>query len=306
MEVATARLAQARAALVEEQAHALQAQSEWRQFDRPGEPHALALREPQVASAEAGVRLAQAEVAGAKRDLERTRIVAPYAGRVLEQSVDTGQYVSVGTVLAHVFAVDVVEVRLPLGPRQIEWIDVPERYRRDGAEHRRDGPAVRLTARHGARRHVWPGRIVRAEGSIDAATRQQFVVAQIDDPYERGPADRPPLKIGQFVEAEIEGRMLRDVVMIPHGTLHREDTVFVVDAASRLERRRVEVVWRDAGHAVVVAGLEPGEHLVTTRLPLATSGVLVRVSSIDGEPAADTVPRGGDSAGAPAPTKPTP
>ena len=304
MEIARAALVQARTALIEEQVRAAQAEREWKRLGEPGEPDPLVLRKPQLASAEAGVRRATAELEAARRSLERTRIVAPYAGRVLERHVDAGQYVSTGTVLARVFAVDSVEVRLPLGPGRLEWLDLPGRYRRDAVDDRHEGPVVRLTARQGAERHAWLGRIVRAEGAVDTATRQQFVIARIDDPYGRGPAARPPLEVGQFVEAEIEGRMLRDVVVVPPAVLRGGDTVFVVDADSRLRRRDVEVVWRDAASAVLVSGLAPGERLVTTWLPPATSGVEVRISHVDGEPVSGVASAVSSSAGPTPPRAP--
>jgi RND family efflux transporter MFP subunit len=233
-----------------------------------------------VASAEA--RLTQARLG-----LERTKIVAPYAGRVLERNVDIGQYVSPGTVLVRIYAVDYVEVRLPLTNRQLEFVDIPEVYRGNNPADRRADLPVRLSARIGSRIHTWDGRVVRAEGSIDTQSRQLFVIAQVDDPYGKGPAGRPPLKVGQFVEAEIEGRTVDDVVVIPRSALRAGGEVLLVNDENRLETRAIEVLWTDEQNAVAGSGLAPGERLVLTPLGGAMDGIEVRprdAAKTDGDP----------------------
>ncbi len=217
--IAASNLAQAGTTLTEEQARADQARRNWSRLGEQGEPDDLVLRKPQLAGARAAVNSARARLVKARLNLERTTIVAPYAGRVLERNVDIGQFVSPGSILARVYAVDYVEIRLPLSNRQLEFVSVPEVYRDDASAARARGPRVRLTARIGTKTHAWEGRVVRAEGSIDTQSRQVFVIAQVDDPYGKGLPGRPPLKVGQFVEAQIEGRQLVDVVVIPRSAL---------------------------------------------------------------------------------------
>ena len=163
---------------------------------------------------------------------------------------------------------------------------------------------MRLTAKIGSKTHEWQGRIVRAEGSIDTQSRQVFVIAQVDDPYGKGPAGRPPLKVGQFVEAEIEGTTLKDVVVIPRGALRAGGEVLVVDEHSRIEGRPVDVLWSDERNAVLASGLETGDRLVLTPLGTGMEGVEVKTrEAATGEPSRDaepssTVPRKIDSSSA--------
>jgi RND family efflux transporter MFP subunit len=228
-----------------------------------------------LAGARAAVTSAQARLAQANLNLERTRILAPYAGRVLERNVDIGQFVSPGTILARVYAVDYVEIRLPLTNRQLEFVTIPEVYRDDTLGIRAPGPPVRLTARIGSKTHEWRGRIVRAEGSIDTQSRQVFVIAQVDDPYGKDPSGRPPLKVGQFVEAEIDGMQLPDVVVIPRTALRVGGEVLIVDEANKLQGRQVDVLWSDEHNAIVASGLEADDRLVLTPLGTGMEGVEV-------------------------------
>jgi RND family efflux transporter MFP subunit len=255
--VARSELAQAKLRLREEQAQSEQAQRDWERLGGGDEPTDLVLRKPQLASARAAVAAAEARLRQAEIDLERTRIRAPYAGRVLEKEADIGQYVTPGTPLATIYAVDYVEIRLPVTDEQQAFLDLPETYR-DQRPDAGKGPAVTLSARIGRETIEWQGRIVRSEGAIDTQSRQLFVVAQVDDPYGRKDG-RPPLKVGQFVEAVIEGERLEDVYVLPRGAVEGEDEVFVVDAENRLQRRRLDVIWRDTDYVVAAGGLEPGE-----------------------------------------------
>lgn len=273
--VARSELAQARLSLSEEQAQAEQAQRDWERLGGGDEPTDLVLRKPQLASARAAVAAAEARLRQAELDLERTRIRAPYAGRVLDKQADVGQYVTPGTPLATIYAVDYVEIRLPVTDEQQAFLDLPEAYRGQRSDTEA-GPAVTLSARLGRQTIEWRGRIVRSEGAIDTQSRQLFVVAQVDDPYGRKDG-RPPLKVGQFVEAVIEGERLEDVYVLPRGAIKGENEVFVVDAQNRLQRRDLDIVWRDTEHVVAAGGLEPGERLSLTPLPFAADGVLVKI-----------------------------
>lgn len=279
--VAEANVAQARSALAEEQARADQARREWQRLGERGTPDALVVRKPQLTGARAAVRSAQARLTQARLNLERTTIRAPYAGRVLEQNVDVGQYVTPGTTVAHVYAVDYAEVRLPLSNRQLEFVPIPEIYRReingkDNPIQREPGLALELLAPIGTRTYTWAGTVVRAEGAIDTQSRQLFVVEQVDDPYGKQVVGRPPLKVGQFVEARIQGRTLNDVFVIPRAALRAGSEVHLLDADDRVRSRPVRLLYSEDRHAVIHDGLETGERLVVTALGAGMIGLQVK------------------------------
>jgi RND family efflux transporter MFP subunit len=283
--IAASELAQARLQLQEEQARAEQAARDWDKLGLAGEPDELVLRMPQMGSARASVAAAEARLRRAEIDLERTRISALYAGRVLEKNVDIGQFVNSGSVLARIYAVDYVEIRLPLTSAQIAFLDLPETYR-NGGTPLSPVPVV-IKAEIGGSEYQWDGRVVRSEGAIDTASRQWFVVAQVDDPYARH-GDRPPLKVGQFVLADIAGRTLENVYLLPDSAVRIDDQVIVVDREHKIRRVNVEVLLSRDGVSVV-RGLAPGQLVSMTDLPFAGEGAAVRIA---GEP----VERGGVAA----------
>ena len=272
---ADAQIAQAQLSLETEEAQAEVARKEWESLGE-GEAPPLLRRVPQIARAKAALSSAQAALAQARRNVEKTRIVAPFAGRVLRKNVDIGQYVTPGTPVATIYSVDHAEIRLPLPDEELAYVDLPLSYRDGGSERRQ--PAVLLRAEFGQRQHSWTGKIVRTDGTIDPQTRMVHAIAQVADPYGRGPdPDRPPLAVGMFVEAEIQGRRLENVVTLPRAALRGEDQVLVVDAESRLRFRRVNVVRLEREQVIIDLGLDEGELVSLATLATVVDGMKVRI-----------------------------
>ncbi len=281
---ARAQVAQGTLQVEQQQAEADLAAEEWSALGGEGEPSPLVLRKPQVAQAKAALAAAEAELEKAELDLERTRIRAPFAGRVRFKQVDLGQFVGPGTPLATVHATDYAEVRLPVPDDQLDYLDLPFAYRDAGAGA--SGPAAVLSGRFGRQTHAWEGRIVRTEGELDPKSRMLNLVARVERPYERSAADpeRPPLAVGMFVGAEIAGRPAAGVVVLPRSALRpgREPQVLVVDGDGRLRFRDVEVLRLDGEQAVIAAGLEAGERVCVSPLDVVTDGMEVRTVEDEG------------------------
>lgn len=270
---AEATLMSARQALAEEVARSAQAAADWKRLGNAGEAPPLVLRKPQLSAAQATLASAEAAVKQARLNLERTHIRAPYAGRVLEKSVDLGQIVSSGTTLGSIYAVDVLQVRLPLQNRDLGYLELPEEYRVKGAT-----PVQPKVAIHSdlIRPETWQGKVVQTEGAIDEDSRQLHVLAQIEDPYGEKAVDRIPLKVGQYVTAAIEGVQVEDAIVIPNKAIYQGSYVYVVEEGV-LQRREIDVAWQDDTQALIEEGLKTGDRLVLTSLGQVVSGTPVRV-----------------------------
>jgi biotin carboxyl carrier protein len=127
--ISEASLADARQALAEAEARSVQALEDWERLGNTGDAPDLVLRVPQLEAASARVKSAESALQKANLDLERTQLVAPFAGRVLRKLVDVGQVVSNNTQVAEIYATDVVEIRLPIRNRDLGFIDLPESFR---------------------------------------------------------------------------------------------------------------------------------------------------------------------------------
>jgi RND family efflux transporter MFP subunit len=233
----------------------------------------------------AALREANARLEKAERDLVRTELVAPYAGRVRDESVDVGQFVTRGAPIASLYAVDYAEVRLPIPDADLRYIDLPLIPRGEGDGEAPPGPDVLLQARFAGEDHSWSGRIVRTEGEIDVRSRMVHVIAQVKDPYGlladgEGSGSQlatAPLAVGLFVEAQILGRRLDDVVVLPRVALRDGDRVWIVDGDDRLHAREVEIVRLERDQVVIGAGLARGERVSVSPLQAVVEGMQVRV-----------------------------
>ncbi len=290
----------ARTNLQIEQAEADVAKREWRKTHGESPIPPLVSREPQVQRARSAVESAEwqlasarAEVAAAKSrlreaqlQLQRTQISVPFAGRVISESVDVGQYVTVGQPLASVYASDRMKVVVPMEDRHLPWFELA------GETTGSPGARVELSAAFGGREHQWHGRAVRTAGRIDPQSRLVDVVVEVDRTESVDGTRR--LIPGMFVDVAIEGRTLRDVVSVPRHALRGPDSLWVATdlrvagedanapapfAVGRLVTREVEVVRADRDRAYIVQGLEGGEAVVTSLLDVVTEGMRVRVDA---------------------------
>ncbi|MEO0575914.1 MAG: efflux RND transporter periplasmic adaptor subunit [Pseudomonadota bacterium] len=273
VKIAQAALMDARQALAEAQARSTQAAEDWERLGNAGEPSALVLREPQLTAARSRVASAEASVTKAKLDLSRTRVTAPYDGRVLQQSVDVGQVVNNLAALGEIYATDLVEVRLPLRNRDLEFIDLPAEFEQSDTTK---GARVVFTSDLGGP-HSWRGELVRTEAAIDDTARQLHVAARIDSPFESDNNSGAALKVGQYVTARIAGRSVADALIVANENIYQGTFVFVVNEGV-LERRRVQIAWQNDIESIVADGLFAGEHIVTTQLGQVTTGTRVKVT----------------------------
>ncbi|MFU8847506.1 MAG: efflux RND transporter periplasmic adaptor subunit [Opitutales bacterium] len=244
-----AELATARLALAQEEALAEQAAADWAALGE-GEASALTLRQPQLAQASAHIRSAEAALQQAKRDLRRTEIRAPYDGLVLSKSVDLGQYVPANPAnpVARIYATDTAEVRLPLAQREADYLIDPEVS---------ESP-VTLFAEGANGPREWPARFVRFEATVNPGSRLIYAVAEIDAPFANG------LRRGMFVEAEIEGREIASLYLIPRYALRGSNSVYLVTPEKTLVTRSVDILKTDAEQAILTGGLQPGDQIATS------------------------------------------
>ena len=268
---AKANLAQAKAALAEESARAKVAKEEWESLQL-GEIPALGLREPQVASAVAAVQSAEAAVAKAQRDLDRTVIRAPFAGLLQSKNVDLGQFVNVSNQIAEMMGTETAEVRVPLSDRDLAFLNLPSNAQET------DFPRVRLSSFVAGEKYEWQGRLVRSEGVLDSNSRVIYGVVEVQDPYNReGQTHEEILRFGRFVQLEIEGKYVENVYRIPRYALNTDGNVWLVGEERRLQRQHVEVLRAEENQVIVSDGLNAGDKVVLTQLANALPSMKVRL-----------------------------
>lgn len=217
---------------------------------------------------EAALQDARAAFAQASRDLSRTEIKAPFTGLVRQESVDIGQFVSRGMSIARIYAGDMSEIRLPIADRQLAFLNLPIGHR--GELPLDQQPDVTLSADYAGQILTWHGKVVRTEAQIDTASRMVHVVARVANAEQE-----VPLNVGLFVNAEIEGLLVEDVVVLPRNALRNGNRVLVVDAENRLHYRDIDPLRLYRDEVLIRGGLAPGERVCISPLQTAIEGMPV-------------------------------
>lgn len=280
---AEANLAASRVAFLQEQEQAEIAREQYELYaDRRGagtrssEASPLTLREPQLEAAGAAQSRDEARLEEANLALSRTRITAPFDGYVREESVDVGQVLSPGQPVGRLFASDAVEVVVPLSDADAALI--PGLWALEAGDGSR-GPAARVTAQFGEESYTWEGYVDRGEASLDAQTRTIDVIVRVPNPFSGSGDGQPPLLVGKFVEAEIDGLAPDSYFRIPRAALQTGNEVWAVNGGGVVRIVPVQVLQRANDMAFVTGSLENGQRVVTGGLRFATDGMRVRTDA---------------------------
>jgi HlyD family secretion protein len=241
-----------RIALKEARADLLQARAEF-QAKYEGDDAVRAVRDS-VDDAASDRRATQAAVSGltaarqaverAELNLERTRVTAPFAGRVANLAVEEGQYISAGAEVATLLRDDRLKVAVDVLESDVVQVD-------KGATARVHVPALGSASDSTA----WVnGTVWAVNPQVDNTSGTGRVTLSIPNPDGR-------LVSGLYAEARIETRRLPDRLVVPdEAVLVRQgrDLVFVVEEG-RAQWTYVDVGARSGDYVEITDGVSPGD-----------------------------------------------
>jgi len=260
---AEVKRADAELALELERARVQQAKLDWEKLGNGNEPlNPLVLRKPYLAAAEASAASAVEAAAKARRDVERTEILAPFDAGLRSANAEVGAVVAPGTMVAELYASNDLEVRLPLSLEDFGFLD-------------RDAKGiVTLKGTIGAEEYLWKAEPVRIDPEIERTTLSAHIAVKVL-PTEGSAFPLPP--VGLFVKAEIAGKTLGGVSEIPRRALLEGNRVIVVGEGNQIAFRDLVIPRRTRKTALVSGGLEAGDRIVLTRLSAPIAGMEVQI-----------------------------
>jgi RND family efflux transporter MFP subunit len=278
-----ATVALARTKLLQERGFSKVALIEWERrhnkdsLDSPARD--LALRKPQIEEAKAQLGSALAQLEQARSNLEKTKFKAPYRGLVKSKSVDISQYVAAGSEIAQLFAVDIAEIRLPVGESKLAYLNLPDDFI---TERDLINASVELTHTIDEEIYTHQAYLTRTEGVLDAGTRSLYLVAQVPDPYglENNRKKTSILRVGTFVDAKIQGKTIPGLVELPRNILRPGNNIWVVDSQNRLQQRKITVLRTGGDKMLISKGLADGDIVSLTSVGPVLSGTPVNIGSI--------------------------
>ena len=224
---------------------------------------ALVAREPQIGQARAQLLSARARAAAAALDLSRTKISLPFAGRVTSSTAEVGQILSRGQSFGRVFALDALEVNIPIG--QTELLNLTP------AEGR---AAMVYVGSNTTETNVYPAIVERVAAVLDERTRFSKLYLRL--------TGGPELSPGTFIDAKIVGPtvpssyQLSEAVEQPGGHLW-----IVID--DKLVQHSPDIRNRSMV-GILVEAFDYGQGIVFGPIPSAFEGMSVRTLPIDTAP----------------------
>lgn len=264
-----AAVAEAQVRLDVEKAEGRIALDEWEQLNPGTEPTSpLVLHEPQIRQAQARLESALATLETAKLGLERTKLLLPLDVRIMTESADLGQYIMIGRTLGSAYALEAVEIELPLEDSELAWFDIPE------GKGSLKGTSAEIKAEFASAEHKWDGYVVRTTGQVDQTSRLVSVVIEVSNPFDTS-GGKAALLPGMFVEVSIRGRKLKSAVAVPRDAVRSGNEVWVV-SNNKIHIQSLEIVRKDEKFIYVTGGLEDGAEIVTSSLDVVTEGMEVR------------------------------
>lgn len=249
---AQADVASAQLSFLEQQRETQQAQERWTLSGLMGKPSSLTLQLPQLENAQAALNSAKAALVKAKKDLDRTHIRAPYNGRVSSRNINLGGYVSAGTVIAEIFADDIMEISIALNEQKFALL---------GNEKQLINQKVQLEDTTNPN-NTWTATIARFQYHIDSTNRTRNIVLQVDTKK-----THQSLLPGTFVKAFIKGQAMNDLVKIPASALSRDGYIWHVNN-DLLHRFKADIAYRKDDY-LVVKTLNQESQLSIVRYPQA-------------------------------------
>lgn len=265
---AESRVAQASKLLEREIAESELAKNDWEELGL-GEASPLTLRIPQLKEAEAAEKAALADLEKAKLNLERTIVKLPFQGIIREKRTGVGQFVGAGSILATAFSTEEVLIALPLTDTELSYLGLPLAYEE---EKPFTGPKVKFLSSVSNKTFEWEGRIVRTAGSIDPPTRLVYVYAEVINPYQQS----PPLAIGMFVDAIIDGKTIKDGFLVPNSAINNNSNIYAIDKNDNLEIREIEVLGTENDYVIIKGEINEGERVVVSPLNNAKVGMSLK------------------------------
>ena len=230
----------------------------------------LMLKKPQLKQAEALLEVAKAQVSSAEKKLNKTEIVAPYAGRIQNVNIDLGTTIIPGQPVGAMYTSSEIEITLAIKDNDLQFLSIPMDGRKlDSSEQ----ALVEIESFYKGKIQSWQGKLERVDGVIDPITRMINLIAVFENDFIE--TNQSNLPIGLFVEAKIDGIKLNDVFQIPVTAISENNVVYIVDSNNELELRELSILKKYSDFVIVKEGIRAGERIVTSKLSTASNGIKV-------------------------------
>jgi len=209
----------------------------------------------------------------AELDLERSGIVAPFDGWVLEKAIEVGQHVNVGQPLGEIYNAGELDIEVRIPAKDLKWFP---------ADMGQETPIlVDVVFKNAGNEHIWSGHVARIKAMMDERTRTLPMVIEVDETPATKQSQNPfGLRPGMFVIVRIKGEKIQNVFVLPRYLVYPGDVVYTVKD-NTLKSNRVKILRNYKDTVIIGDGLSEGALIVKSPLSSPMDGMSVRLKTED-------------------------
>lgn len=218
------------------------------------EKEAISQQEYDVALAD--YKTAQAQIQLIQAQIAKTRIKAPFDGRIGLRAISVGEYLTPSTIVANLMSINPIKV----------LFSIPEKYSREVK------PSQPITFSLAGSAQTYHATVYALEPAIDINTRTIQIRA-------RAKNDQGEIVPGSFAKVELPVQKREDVILVPTEAIipiQNGKQVFVYrNGKARITK--IETDDRTGSDVIVTAGLQTGDTVLTTGLMALTDDMPISV-----------------------------
>lgn len=230
---------------------------------------------------EANIKVAEASLADAKRNLQRTEFSLPFDARIGDVNTELQQVVNQQELLvsAHDMRVMEVTANMPVA----SFVSVIRAISQTSSKDRRTSfsdingfnfTAV-MTARLGSRTIQWQAKVTSVSDGIDPSSNTIGVTVEVVNDMDKfDPVDSPLMVKDMYLQVDVSGPA-KEQIVIPIKAVHG-DKVYLVNKENELIIQRVEIAYVQGEFAAIAKGVDVGDKIILTDLIAPVSGMSIR------------------------------
>ncbi len=221
----------------------------------------MTLRIPQLEIAKANYQSALATLKISELNLQRTIIIAPFAGMLIMKNISTGQIVSPGVTLAQICSINKATLKISVINDELKWIG------------KKIGQPTQIFGNYYGEEYLWKGKLIGIEPFANQGSRMSNLIIETTNPM--GKNQNPPF--GLFVRAEVEARKIDNITAIPRHLLKNKNEIIVINNEDKIEFKRVNILRFEEDLALIDGGINGKDRLLISTLETATPNTKVRI-----------------------------
>jgi len=257
--IAKAQVEQARTALTLQKAESNAAIAEWNNINPNRSAPSLVAKKPQLQQANANLKAAQAQLSEAQLALNRTKFSYNFAGRIVDTTIEQGQFIQAGQSYGQAYPRDALEVVVPVEDKILQYMNIEE-------------SDVTIRTNYRGQNVTLQGTIDRVGSVVNQTTRFVDVVIKPKS------SDWDILMPGVFVEVDLIGKNTENVWTLPNEAMQGTNDIWIVRNDNTLSRYFPEIITTKENQTEAIGNGET-INVVLGLLKGANEGMTVRVSN---------------------------